>query len=163
MRKIMDVIDWASLWIAGISIGISAVVIILQVIVRYGFGFSFSWGDELARFGMIWGCFFAMGPISKRGDLAGVEFFRNKLSEKYRLTFIILAELCGLFFTVLLTVYGIKEVLSPSIMDQLSSAMRLPMCIPYMSIPIGAAVVSIHTAERIFKHIRMIGGITQCQ
>ena len=59
-----------------------------------------------------------------------------------------------LIFALWLTVEGILLVKEISIMGQVSSAMRIPMTIPYASVPIGGALMSFRLIQKLILDIK---------
>lgn len=52
-----------------------AAVLFLQVVLRYGFGFSLPWPEEAARYLMIWVVMLAGSLLVKDDQLVRVDFF----------------------------------------------------------------------------------------
>lgn len=147
MQKIGIGIDKLALNISAFAIGLAAIVVILQVFVRYALSFSFPWGDELSRMLMIWGCFIGASSVVKRGQLASVNLFGKYLSHKKTLILNIIINLIGLIFLVLVMYSAIKQMTSPTFLMQQSPAMRLPMFWPYLAVPLGCLFMTWHLFE----------------
>ena len=72
---------------------------------------------------------------------------KRKVSETVVLTL-------WLIFALWLTVEGILLVKEISIMGQVSSAMRIPMTIPYASVPIGGALMSFRLIQKLILDMK---------
>ena len=59
-----------------------------------------------------------------------------------------------LLFALWLTVEGCVLVGKIAAMGQVSSAMRIPMTIPYASVPIGGALMTIRLVQKIVERLR---------
>ncbi|MGE5396824.1 MAG: TRAP transporter small permease [Chitinophagales bacterium] len=154
MHKVSELLYRTAMWISAITVGLATLVVVLQVIVRYCFSFSFSWGDEVSRFFMIWTCFIGVSCVVYRAELANMEFLLKYLPFRYRALVQLIAQLISIFFLGLIVWYGAKQVLSPALLGQASPALRLPMWIPYISVPIGALISFWFVLETIIKQIK---------
>lgn len=59
-----------------------------------------------------------------------------------------------LIFALWLTVEGVQLVKEIAIMGQVSSAMRIPMTIPYASVPLGGALMSIRLVQKLIQGMK---------
>jgi len=115
-----------------------------QVILRYGFGFSFRWTIELSRYLMIWLVLVCAGPAFKYGTLVGIDTLPKKLSPKAMLINHIIAKICMFCFSILATLKGFEIISSQFEMGQKSPAMEIPMGLPYLAIPCGFIIYAIY-------------------
>lgn len=111
-------------------------VMILQVIVRYIFGFSFPWAEELARFLIIYGVFFVAVGIYRRGEHPKVEILYDVLPEgvRYVLNYVFYAIMTA--FLLFLVVYGYR--LCATTIKPLTVATRIPKAIPFAAVGLGS-------------------------
>ena len=54
LEKLADVLGFISSFVARVMLVLVAAILFLQVVLRYGFGFSLPWPEEAARYLMIW-------------------------------------------------------------------------------------------------------------
>ena len=139
MRKTIDSV--LEKFLIGVM-GVMVVNVLWQVFSRYILQSSSSWTEELARFLLIWlGLFGAAYATGKKLHLA-IDLLPNKLEgvKKRRLDQIIhsLVLLFGLFPMV---IGGGRLVYLTLTLEQISSAMSLPMGIVYLSIPVSGALI----------------------
>ena len=59
-----------------------------------------------------------------------------------------------LIFALWLTVEGVMLVKEIAVMGQVSSAMRIPMTIPYASVPIGGALMSVRLVQKLIQDMK---------
>jgi len=157
MKKVADFIDSVALIISSVAIAGAAVVIIVQIIARYFFQFSFVFGEELPRYLMVCGIFIGASCAVKRAKMANISILTSKLPPKGRDIIAIIAGLFGIFFLVMVIYFGMKQILSPFVFTQKSPAMRVPMWIPYLCIPLGAFFMMVHLLEDIVDRIVSFG------
>ncbi|MFC4768074.1 TRAP transporter small permease [Effusibacillus consociatus] len=118
--------------------GMSA-IIVYQVIVRFLTKYADielpRWTEELARYLMIWLVFIGASLAVRYSALIGVEAISERLSKNLQKTLKILVLILSMFFFVIMIVYGFEML--GHVSAQLSPGMKLPMSIPYASVPAG--------------------------
>ena len=112
------------------------------VLTRYLLGSQADWTEELARFLLIWiGLLGAAYASGQRMHLA-IDLLMPKLDEnKQRLLFIFINALIILFALAVLIIGGFRLIYLTKILGQLSAALRIPMYLIYMVIPISGILV----------------------
>lgn len=117
-------------------------IVFINVILRYGFGESLSWGEEIARFLMIAGTFTGSGLALREGRLVSIDLFQELLPPFSRkllrwVLIFLMALLMGL-----LTWLGIKFAIFG--WNKETMATQIPRGIPYLAIPFGTTLFLIH-------------------
>ena len=132
-------------WFLIISLVAMVLIIFMQVVLRW-FDAATVWAED-----QVWiGAAYAVREdahiriTALIGKLTGK---KRKVSETVVLTL-------WLIFALWLTVEGILLVKEISIMGQVSSAMRIPMTIPYASVPIGGALMSFRLIQKLILDIK---------
>ncbi|MEW6262978.1 MAG: TRAP transporter small permease [Thermodesulfobacteriota bacterium] len=126
-------------------------VICLQIFFRFVLNNSLAWPEELARFTMIWSSLLAAVYVQlERGHLR-VNFFVDKLPRKVAFTLGLLTDLLVIGFLVAAVMAGIQE--SYVLMDLKTGALRISRSIPYLAVPVSAALLALATAILIVKDI----------
>lgn len=112
------------------------------VLTRYVFGSQADWSEELARFLLIWiGLLGAAYAAGQKMHLA-IDLLMPKLDEsKQRSLTIFINGLIILFAFAVLVVGGFRLIYLTQILGQLSAALRIPMYLIYMVIPISGLLV----------------------
>ena len=89
-------------------------------------------------------CIFLLGAAValKRGEHIAVTFFLQNLSKGFASTLTLVAQISVALILVVMVWGGIKLVLVTS--AQISPALRIPMAVPYLALPIGSAVMLFH-------------------
>lgn len=137
-----------------ILIGSTAVLVILQVILRFIFNSPFSWAEEFIRYMIVASVMITLGPSSDLGNLMGIDFIVNKLPLKLRKIETIAVKAICIIFYLIISYYGVHLSLTIMGKGQLSPAMRLPMWIPYMTVPIGLIILAVYEVYGIYKIAR---------
>lgn len=127
-------------------------IIFLQVVLRYVFQSPFSWAEELARYLLIWITCLGSAYAIRDGMHISIGYLRSKLKDSARtvLTVVIYVMTLGFF------VYCIKEgmLFSFAQWTQRSTAMQIPMTVPYIAIPLGFAIMFLVALECLIDELR---------
>lgn len=118
------------------------VLVFTNVVTRYGFGFSLSWGEEVARFLMIWATFLGAGLALREGRHVAIELLQDRIGRSARRALRIGLGGLILLFLGLLILYGSQFVAFG--WSKVTIATQIPRGIPYLAIPIGAAMFALH-------------------
>ncbi|MET1416007.1 TRAP transporter small permease [Roseibium sp. HPY-6] len=119
-------------------------IVITNVIGRYLFGISLSWGEEVARFLMIFGVFAGAGLALRSGRLVEIDLFVAMLPKRLRKVIrwgsvVVMAAFMALIFW-----FGIQFVSFG--WNKETMATGISRGIPYLAIPLGAALFLCHLA-----------------
>lgn len=128
------------------------VIVIVQVISRTLFNFSFVWADEIGRYLMVWLAFVGVSVAFRDNEMAAMDLLANKVG-KYKVVYQIILQLIILFFGILSFIYGLKVCIDPSVRLQSSPSINLSMFWVYVSIPIGAVLMVVHSINNIFQSL----------
>lgn len=113
-----------------------------QVFFRFVIVHSLPWSEEFSRYAFVWASFLGASIAVKRGLHIGVEALVARLSRERR-QWLSLATLAITFlFLSVVIVKGFQ--LASFNMRQVSPAMRIPMGLPYLAIPVGSLLMAIH-------------------
>lgn len=113
-----------------------------QVFFRYGLVAPLSWTEETMRYTTTWMVMLAAGPALLRNEHMVVNLFDSVRSPLIRRIANQLARLGVAAFCLLLIWKGFPAALDN--MRQVSPAVRIPMSIPYLAIPVGAVLILIN-------------------
>ena len=119
-------------------------IVFLQVFFRFVVKGSLPWSEELARYVMIWAVFFGASMGAKTGAHIGVEAFVNFFPKNIRRLMIIVSAAFTQVFCVIVCILSLQVAFRIFEMEQVSPAMEIPMYIPYLSVPVGAILMSLH-------------------
>jgi len=127
-------------------------IIFLQVVLRYVFQSPFSWAEELARYLLIWITCLGSAYAIRDGMHISIGYLSSKLKDSARtvVTVVIYVMTLGFF------VYCIKEgmLFSFAQWTQRSTAMQIPMTVPYIAIPLGFAIMFLVALECLIDELR---------
>lgn len=135
-------------YILVLSLALMVVLIFTQVIGRYIFSSAPSWTEEMARYIHIFQVWIgASYAVKKRQHIrvgAFVELFKGTSRKMLELLALVLWFGIALF----LAIFGTQLVLASIRYGQVTPAMQIPMWIPFLSIPLGGAGMSIRLIQQ---------------
>ena len=117
-------------------IGIMLAVIVLQVFCRYVLNAALSWPEELSRYLQIWAGLLAATYAYHEGSHVGVTFLLEKFP---RAMVKVIVALSHALMGVFLCVIGWQGAgLLEKFVDLNSAALRIPMVLVYLAVPVSA-------------------------
>ena len=130
---------------------VTALVLFVNVVLRYVFSASTSWAEELIRYLMIWITFIGGSICVRKGAHVRMDFLLTMMPKKAgdlltRLVYLIAAGFCCALFW-----YSYQLMSFAVEMEQTSPAMELPMWIPYLAMPLGSALMVFHFLMAVFS------------
>jgi TRAP-type transport system small permease protein len=129
---------------ASILMGAVAFVLLLQVVCRTLFNYSFSWEEEFARYAVIWLALLMASVLVHDKDLIAVDFldpFWPEKSKRYR-DLIIRLLFCVLF--IIMTIEGFSQAYNA--INQTTIALEISWFWPYLAIPVGSVLMLLQMA-----------------
>jgi C4-dicarboxylate transporter DctM subunit len=132
-----------------------AAVMALGVFFRYALNNSLAWSDEVAMIFFVWATFLSIATGYLHGKQVGVRFVVQALPPRWRTVADFLSESLAGGFLVSFLVSGIEAL--PLAKGAHTDALRLPIMIPYLAIPVASALMLIH-----WVRLHLIGGRGVC-
>lgn len=132
-------------WACIISMLFIISIAVLQVFSRFFMGFSFRWAEELIRYLCVWFAFFGGSLALRHNEFIGVSILIARLPLTGRRTVSLISKLLTLVFLLVVIRYSIDLIDIIVSRNQLSPALRIPMYLPYLSVPVGALIMIFFT------------------
>jgi len=137
--------DWfvkLNQWVVIALMATMALLVFVNVVSRYVFNYSIIWVEELTQYQMIWIAYLGAGLALREGRHVAVDTLQDLLPARLR-RFVRLAIWFAIaVFLVTLTILGFQ--IAAFTWNQETPVMNIPTGIPYLAIPIGAAVFLVH-------------------
>lgn len=134
-------------WVLIISLIAMTLIIFVQVVLRW-FGRSLVWAEELARYIMLYQVWIGAAYAVREDAHIRITAIIGKLKGAPRKRFDIVVLTIWLVFSLWLTAEGFVLVNKIADMNQVSSAMQIPMTIPYASVPVGGGLMTIRLIQK---------------
>ncbi len=154
LRKCYEILDERlENWMITVFYSYFIVIIVLEVVLRYGFNKSTIIGEETARHAFIWLSWVAASVAVKKRIHIKIAYLEHKVSrnKQYYLNFLY----NGLFilFCAISIFYVIPIMRDQVEYETLSRAAQYPMWIPYLSVPFGYGMMIFRTVQNIIVDI----------
>lgn len=138
-------------------LSVMAFTVLLQVLTRFIFDMPLRWTEELSIYILAWVSFLGASVGIKRWAHIGVEAFVVLLPQRMqRYAKLLSLALCMVFFFIMFF-FGLEIVQKQFTTGQVSPAMRIPMYVAYLSVPIGGGFMLIRSIQLFYK-IAIKGG-----
>jgi TRAP-type C4-dicarboxylate transport system permease small subunit len=137
--------DWfvkLNQWLVIALMGTMALLVFVNVVSRYVFNVSIIWVEELTQYQMIWIAYLGAGLALREGRHVAVDTLQDWLPARLRRFVRLLIWFAIAAFLVTLTILGFQ--IAAFTWNQETPVMNIPTGIPYLAIPIGAAVFLLH-------------------
>lgn len=134
-----------------------AIIVTLAVAFRYVLNAPLSWAGEVSVFLLIWISFIGGSLGLKYKSQAAVTIILDYAPLKIKKSILISGHIIMLLFLVLLIFYSFTWITSPSVAFQKSTAMLLPMWIPYLAVPLGLTFSAIHLLSNLVDIVKKEG------
>jgi TRAP-type C4-dicarboxylate transport system permease small subunit len=145
-------LDVATGSIASLFMAVMIVNVALGVFTRYVLQDSLPWSEELGRYLMVWCGFLGCGIAMKEDGHVGVTMVIDLLPPELRRIALLFGRAIIMVF---LAVVFIKSLsLLDTLKIQKSSAMEIPMAIPYASVTAGMALMFIENIRKMAQLVR---------
>ncbi len=137
MNRLDHILDKLEEYACFVTLVIMSVAVLLQIVNRSFLGRPFPWGEELARYMMVWATMFGTSAGVKIGAHVGVDALVQTLSGKARIVVTLITSLVALAFFCFVTVLSIELVTGIQETGQVSPALQAPMWLAYLAFPVG--------------------------
>lgn len=140
-------------WFLIVSLIVMVLVTFMQIVLRW-FSAATVWAEEFSRYVMLYQVWVGASYAVHEDAHIRITALIGKLSGGRRRGMDLVVLTLWLLFALWLTVEGCVLVGKIAAMGQVSSAMRIPMTIPYASVPIGGALMTIRLVQKIVERLR---------
>lgn len=151
MNKLIKPLEWIENTIAVVSMVTVSLLVFGNVVSRYGFSYTPIWSEELSRFLVVWSIFIGVAIGVRKNQHIGVDAIIRFLPHKLKLASEVLLNLIGVVVIGILVFNSFEFIQHTREFEQLSPAMRIPMYIPYIAMPVGLSLSIVHFIHNIVK------------
>ena len=158
ISRLNDVLIKAASGMTAAAMAVIAVVIPYEVFGRYVIGVMPVWSGEASTYALVWASMMGGAVGLRKGYQVSLNILMNKLP-KISFRFATGCMYVGmLVFLGLMTWFGMHQTVVN--MHQLSTAIGIPMSLPYLALPAGFMLMLLITVEQcwIFFHSESKGG-----
>lgn len=151
VHALSNAIETVIKWVAIVAMVLMSVLTMLEVTRRYLIGQSYPWAEELVRYLLIWLTFLGGSIAWKRKMLVYLNLLEDMLKPRRNaVAWLEIAIHCiCLVFTAFIAYYAWRQTFSPVILRRISTGLGISMAYVYFAIPLGFALMSFFTLERL--------------
>ncbi len=155
VKKLDFLMDKVEEILCTLFLAVMAVAILVQVINRNTLELPFTWGEELARYCMVWLTCIGISAGVKQGSHIGVDALVDMLpaGAKKWLRVVTNVIVTGIYFYMMILsveiTLGIRET------RQVSPAMQIPMYIIYSGLIVGMLLSTVRSIQVTIESVRM--------
>ncbi|MBD5608199.1 MAG: TRAP transporter small permease [Desulfovibrio sp.] len=149
------IFHWLDLFLKTLVVvgnGLMLLLVFAQVITRYVFNFTPSFGEELARYLFVWVVFLSLPLVARYGGHMAIETLTSRVKGATLKFLNICADLFTIIFMGIMVWYGVLMVMRTSY--QTSPAMMIPMSWVYVVIPFGSGVMLLYALANLINLLR---------
>lgn len=140
-------------WFLIISLVAMVLITFMQVVLRW-LDAATVWAEELSRYIMLYQVWIGASYAVREDAHIRITALIGKLTGNKRRVSETVVLALWLIFALWLAVEGVMLVKEIAVMGQVSSAMRIPMTIPYASVPIGGALMSVRLVQKLIQDLK---------
>ncbi len=151
-RKIFHFFDHFEEYALLLLFPLMVMVVFMATLARYFNLFPMFWGEEVARYIMVYMAYIGAGLAMKNGAHVGVSFVVDSIKNPT------IRQICDglrlaivLFFCGIIIYYIVQIITSPIFKIQTTPALFIPMWIPYTAVPLGMILISIRVIQAFWK------------
>ena len=123
-----------------------ALVMLMGVFFRYVLNNSLAWSDEVGLMIFIWATFLSIASGYLHDKHVNLDLLVNTLSPVWKSRIKVVAEGLALGFLAALTISSVQNL--PLAAGIRSDALRWPMTVPFLAIPVACAIMDLHWVRR---------------
>ncbi len=155
--KILKLIDeYLEMSICVALISVIAVVLGLQVFMRYVMQNSLSWSEELSRYLFVWLIYIGIAYGAKIMRHIKIDASLYLFPKKWRAYVVIIGDFLFLIFCFIVIAYSVKLVNRQIMLSQTSPAIGMPMWILYAAPAVGFGLTAIRQVQTILYRIKIV-------
>lgn len=155
--KFLKLIDeYLEMGICVTLISVIAVVLGLQVFMRYVMQNSLSWSEELARYLFIWLIYIGISYGAKIMRHIKIDASLYLFPKKWRAYVVIIGDFLFLVFCFIVIIYSVLLVNRQLMLSQTSPAIGMPMWIVYAAPGVGFFLTAIRQIQTIIYRLKKI-------
>lgn len=150
--KITDVIHRIIVFIAYVLVSLMVVNTVLGVFCRFVLNNALYWSDELGRYMMIWVGFIGCYLAARDNCHVGVELVVDRFKPAARKAIRVFAHLVIIAFLAIILAKSGEQLGLLGI--QRSSALEIPMAIPYSAVTFGILMMLVEYAAHLIRLVK---------
>ena len=157
LKKIDKVLCTFEEAIIAVGLLTSALILFINVVLRYFFQSGIVWAEEFTRYSIIWITFVGGSVAVRYGAHLAVSALLEVVNEKNKKLLTAIAYIVSIIFTVFLFIYGTQNTLAIKATKQLTPSMEIPAYWINLAIPVGGFLMTLRFIQAFVKDILGLG------
>jgi TRAP-type C4-dicarboxylate transport system permease small subunit len=149
VKRLLDALERGAVFVGGVAMACLAVAVIALVALRYLFGISPFWSEELIRIFLMAAVLLGAGVSVRANRHIRVEFLTELLPPRLRRAWYLLLDVAALGLFVLIVATGIEAVGFNHSMRTVS--LQIPVSTVIWLVPAGFAIAAVFMLEEIVR------------
>lgn len=161
MARLGQIISYIENTLAALALGIATILTIINVILRTFFSYSIFWGEEAVIYLIIFSVFIGTSIALRYNEHVGVDVVSFLFKERGKW---VLAMLGALLLVIYCGAFGMlawKMITNPAVHTSVSPALKIPLWIVQLSVPIGLTLLFLRAAELLYRQARYKQGFPE--
>ena len=150
--KIIKIMEHTVKHLGVLCIALLLFLMIIQVVLRYGFAYTHFLTEELGRYLLVWATLAGMAIETHKSGHIRVSFLLEQLPSGIVRVWQLLIDVIVLLLFILLIYTGIDSTIFNH--GQESAGMQIPLSIPFLCVPIFFLVAAIFLVDKIRRQFR---------
>lgn len=154
MKKLFHFIDHFEENLLFFLLPFMCIVIFISTFCRFTKLLIIPWGEELARYCMVWIIFLGIGAAAKHGEHFSVTAVTGALPKNIQNILTVVRSLILVGFNLFVAWYCIIIIQNQMMMQQVTPSLKWPMWVIYAAIPVGSLLMAIRYTIHSVHEIR---------
>jgi len=153
INKLGVILDKFARTFSQFTVLVMVLTVIIAVIMRYFLKSPLVWGDELAKYSLVYMTFIGASVALRDKGIAAMELLVEKLPLNSRKISAIIVYIMEVVLLAFLFYNSIMLLNENSVQNQISPALQIPMSLIYLSLPIGMGLMVIQAILLLMEEI----------
>ncbi len=141
-------------WLGGLILAVMTLAVFVQVLGRFTGLAGIDGIDEIPRYLFVWLVMIGAAAAMHRAEHTRLEYFEQRLGPRGQAALTVLTN--GVGMLLFLSLIRTSLVLVPNAQFQTSAGLGLPLGYVYAAVPVGAALIILPMAWRLFAALRTL-------
>ncbi|TCK98637.1 C4-dicarboxylate transporter DctQ subunit [Natranaerovirga hydrolytica] len=163
MKKIINYLNRSEEVVASMLLILASLLVFVQAVFRYQFNYSLAWAEEIAQMMIAWFIFIGSSIAVRENAHINMDALVTLISGKAKHILSIIVDLINITFCLIIVIAGIGMISSAIAMGARATSIRIPLYIPYASVPVGVFLMLIRYVYNVVIKIKdlMTGNIAE--
>ncbi len=154
MSRFDQILTWVENGLAGLTLAAAAIIAIIGVILRYVFNYIIFWSEEAVIFLIIYSTFIGAVITLRHNEHVGVDVLSLAFKERGKWVLAVLKSLLVAVYCAIMGGFGWLMITEPAAQNVLTPALKLPIWIDELALPIGFSLMFLRALEILYRTAR---------